>query len=116
MITVLQTIKHKNICFYCSNNCETTYLESGNGTNSILCSEVVELIDIDFAEQYVGLFLGHFLKGRLEVYARTTPLCIPVDHHKLPCGLHFFEVFPRSDIVHFARRNVADTSTKSVST
>ena len=101
-----------------------TCLESGQRTSSVTCNKVVELIlcsitDINFAKQYVGSFLSHFLEGRFEGFARSTPLSMPVDHHELPCGLQVFEVFLRSDIVHFARRNViclgADTSTNILS-
>ena len=97
-----------------------TCLESGQRTSSVTCNKVVELIlcsitDINFAKQYVGSFLSHFLEGRFEGFARSTPLSMPVDHHELPCGLQVFEVFLGSDIVRFARRNViclgADTST-----
>ena len=103
-MVLLHSMKKK--CFYNSSNRATACLESGHGTNRILCSKLFILIDINFAEQYVGLFLGHFLEGRFKYFARTTPLSIPVGYHKLPFRPYFFEVFLRSDIVHFARRKV----------
>ena len=72
----------------------------------MICSKLCSLIDINFAEQYVGLFLGHFLEGGFEGFARTTPLSIPVGYHKLPCGLQVFEVFLRTNTMDLARRKV----------
>ena len=85
-----------------------TCLESGHGTNSVICSKLFILIDINCAKQYLKfcVFLGYFLEGRFKGFARTTPLCIPFGYQKHPCGLHVFEVFLRTNSVDLARRKV----------